>query len=137
MLGLKEKLQIDIKRGAILEDYVQAYFERRGFKIHRAKGYIPAYDLIATKGQQSIYVEVKHDEMSDSTGNYCLEKKSLDQSKSHILVIGTPQECYALPMETARKLYQDFPKKHTGDQQQNVSALVPKSVFISSNFQRL
>lgn len=93
--------------------------------------------MILTRGATSIALEVKHDILSDSTGNYALEKKSLEQTQSDILIIGTPKELYALPMDTARKLYQAFPKKQTGDYQNNISALVPKQVFISNKFQRL
>lgn len=43
--------------------------------------------------------------MSDITGNYCLEQKSLEQTKSDYLVIGTPNLAYILPVEEARKLF--------------------------------
>lgn len=133
----KEIFNQDLKRGQELEDYVETYFKARGWSVKRARGYIPAYDAILTKGATSIAVEVKHDAMSELTGNYAIEKKTLEQTQSDILIIGTVQECYALPMDTARKLYQAFPKKQTGDQLSNLSALVPKSVFVDSNFQRL
>jgi hypothetical protein len=127
----KEHLQTDLKRGAILEDFVADYFSKRGWATHRAKGKVPSYDIIITKGAKSLWLEVKHDVMSDTTGNYCLEQKSLTQSKSHILVIGTPHELYALPMNTARELFNEYPKRQTGDFADNMSALIPKSVLIN------
>lgn len=133
----QEIFNYDLKRGLELEDYVEEYFKTRGWSIKRARGHTPAYDMILTRGATSIALEVKYDILSDSTGNYALEAKSLQQTQSDILVIGTPRELYALPMDTARKLYQAFPKKQTGDHPNNISALVPKSVFVENNFQKL
>jgi len=132
---MSPKLQIDIKRGAILEDWCEDYFKAKGWTVKRAKGNVPAYDQILTKGQQSISVEIKHDEMSDRTQNYCLERASLEHTQSDYLVIGTPREAYILKMNEARKLFNQYPKKQTGDIPDNVSAIVPKTVFAS--YQRL
>jgi hypothetical protein len=49
----------DVKRGKLFEDY----FKRLGWTIKRAEGHIPAYDMILTKGRDSIYIECKYDEM--------------------------------------------------------------------------
>lgn len=65
------KMAIDIKRGEVFENYVANYFQARGWSVKRAKGNVPAYDLILTRGPTSIYVECKFDEMSDRTQNYC------------------------------------------------------------------
>jgi hypothetical protein len=132
-----EIFNADLKRGQELEDYIEEYFKGRGWSVKRARGNIPAYDAILTKEATSIAVEIKHDILSDSTGNYALEGKSLQQTQSDILIIGTVRECYALPISTAKKLYNAFPKKQTGDQLYNISALVPKQVFIDNHFQRL
>jgi hypothetical protein len=129
----REHLQEDLKRGKLLEDFVAEYFSKRGWAIHRAKGKVPAYDLIITKGTKSLWIEVKHDILSDTTGNYCLEQKSLSQSKSHILIIGTREELYALPMETARELFNEYPKRQTGDFADNISALIPKYSLINNS----
>jgi hypothetical protein len=122
------KLKIDIKRGAIFEDYIEGYFKRRGYSVKRAKGYTPAYDLIVTKGSRSFYLECKHDILSDVTGNYALEFDSLSHSKSDYLVIGTPKEFCILSMDDARRLRDKFPSKQTGDFVTNFSALVPKHI---------
>lgn len=66
---------------------------------------VPSYDLIITRGHSLIPIEIKYDLMSDITGNYCLEQKSLEQTKSDYLVIGTPNLAYILPVEEARKLF--------------------------------
>jgi hypothetical protein len=73
--------------------------------------------------------------MSDQTGNFCLESKSLEQTKSDYLIIGTPELAYILPMDTAKQLFNKYPKRQTGDFAWNYSALVPKTAFI--NFQQL
>jgi len=131
------KFKRDIARGSLFEDYVEEYFKKRGWTVHRARGKIPAYDLIITRGTSSIYIECKYDEMSDLTGNYCLEKASLDHTKSSVLIIGTPKEAYALPMDIARALFNQYPKRQTGDLANNYSALIPKSVFKTNGYQRL
>jgi len=73
--------------------------------------------------------------MSDTTGNYALEEKSLAQTQSQYLVIGTPNQAYLVPIAEARKLFNQYPKRQTGDFADNYSALVPKTAFI--NYQRL
>lgn len=101
--GMYPKMKIDVKRGEVFEDYVEGYFKQRGWTVKRAKGHVPAYDLILSKGTSSIYVEVKHDLMSDKTGNYALEQASLEHTQSSVLIIGTPEEAYAIPMTVSQK----------------------------------
>ena len=121
----------------MFEDYVAEYFRKHGWTIKRAVGNIPAYDLILTKGRTSILVEIKYDEMSEKTQNYCLELASLEHTKSDYLVIGTPSLAYLITVEEARKLFNQYPHKQTGDFMWNVSALVPKQVFVLNQYQRL
>src|SRR5260221_12351499 len=103
------KMKTDIARGEIFENFIESYFKRRGWSVKRAKGNVPRYDMILTKGASSAYVECKYDEMSDRTNNYCLEQKSLEQTQSDYLIIGTLDLAYILPMETARKLFNEYP----------------------------
>jgi len=131
------KMKIDIARGGIFEDYVEDYFKQRGWTVRRAKGNVPSYDIIITRGRSSIPIEIKHDLMSETTGNYCLEQKSLEQTKSDYLIIGTPTLAYILPIEEARRLFNEYPKKQTGDFAWNFSALVPCEIFRINNYQRL
>ena len=130
-------MKIDIARGATFEEYVEEYFKRRGWTTKRAKGKVPAYDLCITKGPRSFYLECKFDELSDITNNYCLEFASLEHTQSDYLIIGTPNLSYILPMEEARKLFNQYPHKQTGDFMWNVSALVPCDVFRINNYRRL
>lgn len=130
-------MKIDIARGEVFELWVEDYFKRRGWTVKRAKGNVPAYDLCITKGRSSIYLEVKHDLMSDKTGNYALEQASLEHTQSTVLIIGTPREAYVLSMDEARKLFNEYPKKQTGDFAFNFSAIVPKQVFEINKYQRL
>jgi len=131
------KMKTDIAIGEIFENWVASYFKRRGWAIKRAKGNVPSYDLILTKDQTSIYVECKYQPMSDRTGNYALEQRSLEHTQSSVLITGTLQEAYAIPMNTARELFNQYPKKQTGDFAFNFSALVPKDVFRINHYQRL
>ena len=130
-------MKIDVRRGAVFEDFVEGYFKQRGWAVKRAKGNVPAYDLILTRGTSLIYVECKYDQMSDKTGNYALEQRSLEHTQSSVLIIGTPQEAYAIPMDTARELCNIYPKRQTGDFAFNFSALVPKEIFKINDYQRL
>lgn len=120
-----------------MEDFVASYFKRRGWTVKRAVGNTPAYDICITRETSSVFIEIKHDILSEKTGNYCLELASLEHTQSSVLIIGTPNLAWVLPMDTARKLFNDYPKKQTGDFPNNYSALVPKQIFVSSNFQRL
>jgi hypothetical protein len=130
-------MKLDLARGSVMEDFVEDYFKRRGWSVKRAKGNVPAYDLCVTKDRSSIYLEVKHDLMSDKTGNYVLEQASLEHTQSSVLIIGTPSEAYAIPMDTARELFNQYPHKQTGDFWWNVSAIVPKKIFEIKKYQRL
>jgi hypothetical protein len=127
----------DIKRGAIFENYIESYFKRRGWSVKRAKGHVPGYDMVLTRGTSSIYVECKYDLMSDKTGNYAIEQASLEHTQSSVLIIGTLAEAYAIPMDTARQLFNQYPHKQTGDFYDNYSAIVPKQVFVLNKYQRL
>lgn len=127
----KQKFKQDLARGNILEDFVADYFIKRGWTIQRAVGYSPAYDMQITRGSSSILLEIKHDILSDTTGNYAFESRALTHSKSDILVIGTMNELYYLPMQKARELFNQWPKVQTGDIASNYSALVPKQVLIN------
>lgn len=130
-------MALDLRRGQVFEDYIEDYFKQRGWTTKRAKGHVPSYDLIITRGRFSIPIEIKYDLMSDTTGNYCLEQKSLEQTKSDYLIIGTPNLAYILPIEEARKLFNEYPKKQTGDFEWNYSAIVPKEVFSIKKYPRL
>jgi hypothetical protein len=130
-------MKIDIARGEIFEQFVEGYFISGGWTIKRAKGNVPAYDLCITKGPRSFYLECKFDELSDITNNYCLEQASLEHTQSDYLVIGTLNLAYILPIEEARKLFNEYPKKQTGDFDCNLSAIVPKEVFSINKYQRL
>lgn len=131
------KMSVDIERGAVFERYVESYFKRRGWTVKRATGNTPAYDLCLTRGPTSIYVECKYDLMSDKTGNYALEQASLEHTQSSVLIIGTLEEAYAVPMDTARQLFNQYPHKQTGDFMWNISAIVPKQIFVMNKYQRL
>src|SRR5687767_11194506 len=102
-------MKVDLARGSLMEDYVENYFKRRGWTAKRAEGNTPQYDLILTKDRTSIYVEVKFDELSDITNNYCLEQASLEHTQSQFLIIGTPREAYVLGMDEARSLFNQYP----------------------------
>jgi hypothetical protein len=127
MESLALKVKKDIKRGAVFEDFLESLFKARGWVVKRAMGYVPAYDLIITKDRSTLKIEAKFDEMSDSTGNYAFEKKSLDQSQSDLFIIGTLKEAYVLTLDQAKWFYETATDiRQTGDQQTNYSALVPK-----------
>jgi hypothetical protein len=129
-------MKIDIARGATFELFIEDYFKRRGWTVKRAKGNVPGYDLILTKGRTSFYAECKHDIASDRTGNYALELASLEHTQSDYLIIGTSSLAYILPIEEARKLFNQYPKRQVGDFLDNYAAIVPKQVF-ALNYQRL
>jgi hypothetical protein len=68
--------------------------------------------------------------MSDTTGNYCIEKRSLERTIASILIIGTPKEAYMIPVDELKKLVQGYTPRQTGDTPDNLSYLIPKTVFI-------
>lgn len=133
----KTQFKRDIARGNILEDFGDEWFKKRDWSVLKAKGNCPQYDRVYTKDRTSIWIEYKHDEMSDVTGNYCLEGKTLQVTQAHYLIIGTPKEAWILPIDTARSLYNIFPKRMVGDLPNNWAALVPRNIFEQNNYQRL
>jgi hypothetical protein len=120
LTNTKQKFKADLTRGNILEDFVADYFTSRGWTVERTEGYNPSHDLRITRDRSSFLLEIKHDVLSDKTQNYALEEKALTHSKSDILVIGTPNELYYLPMQTARELLARYPKIQAGDLPNNL-----------------
>ncbi len=122
----------DLRTGQKLEKVVKQKLEAKGFTVSVSQGYNPSYDLCATTGRTSVFIEVKYDRKVDQTGNYALEARALTHSKSDILVIGTPKELWYLPMDKARELMNQYPQVQAGDMDNNPTALVPKNILISN-----
>jgi hypothetical protein len=126
-MQLTPKFNIDLVRGAVFEDWFCEYRRKRGGRPVKTSGFFPAFDV---EDQGRTY-ELKHDIYSNRTGNYALEKRSLEKSKADFLVIGTPSEAYFLPLETARTIYRAYPERRIGDSPDNWGVLVPKQELIN------
>jgi hypothetical protein len=123
----KEKFNTDIKRGTVLEDLVRQKFEARGFFVTHIEGKFKYWDFAVSRGNLTAKVEVKNDLRSTETGNFCLEKQSLDNTIASLMVIGTPQEAYLIPTDEVRKLFHEATDiRDVGDQRGNYSAIIPK-----------
>jgi hypothetical protein len=83
-------------------------------------------------------VEVKLDQMSEATGNVCLELLALDQSISPIWVYGLPSEgqicLYTAYRDDLRAFAQFWPIKRPVGEYGVVASLIPKGVFLSQPF---
>ena len=116
------KFNQDKIRGGVFEDWFCDYRLKRGGRPKRSQGYFPDFD-VEDEGKT---FELKHDIYSVRTGNYALEKRSLEKSKADYLVIGVPGDAYFLPLETARTIYRAYPERQIGDHPDNRGVLVPK-----------
>jgi len=127
----RQQFKTDIKRGAVLENAVRAKFEAKGFHVTHVDKKFKYWDFAISKGDICSKVEVKADYRSDETGNYCLEKKSLDNTIASLMVIGTPQEAYLIPIDEVRKLFNEATDiRDVGDIRGNYSAIIPKYKLI-------
>ena len=83
-------------------------------------------------------VEVKLDQMSEATGNVCLELLALEQSISPIWVYGLPSEgqicLYTAYRDDLRAFAQSWSIKRPVGEFGGLAALVAKDVFISQPF---
>lgn len=116
----------------MLEDLVQAKFERQGWHCTHVPGNFKYWDFAISKNGMVSKVEVKYDAASDKTGNYCIELRWLDHTIASLLIIGTPLEAWMILVDEVRKLVKESNNiRQTGDSLNNFSALIPKSKLIS------
>jgi hypothetical protein len=130
-----QQFRKDLKRSQPLVDWVDGWFQSKGFKTSQTKGKAP-YDLRATKVEgmrlSDFRVEVKFDEKSLETHNLCIERSSLDYSTADIFIIGTVRNAYILSLDQAKQLYHDAPDKRcVGDIPGNWCAIIPKSSLLN------
>ena len=95
-------------------------------------------DLKVKKDGWSLWLEVKLDWMSQTTGNVCIELEALAHSRASVLIYGLPQtdwtDIYKMPLKQMYEYAKSYPvKKHVG-QYQLTSAIIPKHVFTSLPF---
>lgn len=122
----------DEARGKVLEDFTESYFRRLGWSVSRAKGHVPAYDLIVTRDRSSLLIECKADYKTHYTGNFALERDALAHSKADYWVIaemnldGTIKDAYLFPIATLNLIYPKYSERQMGEFLNNVGVLVPK-----------
>lgn len=77
-------------------------------------GYFPGYDIktIGPDGKEHTW-EVKHDLMSEKTGNIYLELEALSHSHAEWLAIVTARTIYLLPLSEAKKIANQSKKVRT------------------------
>lgn len=118
----------DLQYGHTGETKVIQLLEFWNFKVTRPSGYFPDYDLQLNNG---ITIEIKDDRLIHKTGNFCLEIYALNKSKADVFAYIDRNTIYFSLLPPVRQLANQYPyKKQTGDQPDNVSALVPKRQYI-------
>jgi hypothetical protein len=130
----KEKFNTDMAVGDVLENAVRAKLEAKGWHVTHITGKFVYWDFAISKGPVTSKLEVKHDKMSDTTGNYCIEKRWLEHTIASILIIGTPQEAYMIPVDEVREMVKGCTDiRQVGDQQTNQGYLFPKYQVIEKS----
>lgn len=83
-------------------------------------------------------VEIKYDELSEQTGNVCIEGLALNQSASPIWLYGLPEgdtvSVYAMYLKDLAPFVQSYPIKKRVGEYGLQAALVPKHVFLNQPF---
>ncbi|MDQ3816138.1 MAG: hypothetical protein M3362_00420 [Acidobacteriota bacterium] len=126
------KFQADIRVGDVLENAVRAKLEAQGWHCVHVPGKFAYWDFAISRGDMTSKLEVKHDRLSDSTGNYCIEKRWLEHTIASILIIGTPQEAYMIPVDDVKELVKGCTDvRQVGDQATNQGYLFPKYQIIA------
>lgn len=96
------------------------------------------YDLWAKKEDKSVWIEVKLDAMSQTTGNVCIEIGALRHSQSPVFIIGLPSnqwtDIYKMPLKTILRYAESYPVKKLVGQWSVESALIPKDEFVRLPF---
>lgn len=85
-------------------------------------------------------VEIKLDQMSELTGNVCIEESAIRQSISPIWVYGLPQnakiDLYTMYLSDLATYVASWPVKRPVGEFRGLAALIPKEVFLSQSFVR-
>jgi hypothetical protein len=83
-------------------------------------------------------LEAKFDELSEKTGNVCIDLDSLEKSKSPIWIYGLPEEsridCYAMYLSDLAPYVLGWPIKRAGGEFRGKLALVPKTTFLGQSW---
>lgn len=92
---------------------------------------------VVIKGERA-KVEMKYDELSESTGNVCIELSALRQSISPIWLYGLPEQgkinVYSMYLKDLAPFAENYPVKKLVGEFKIPAALVPKEVFIKQPF---
>jgi hypothetical protein len=131
----RQKFFQDLKNSRPFEDWCESLLQAAGWTTKRSKG--ATYDIQATRGHQTRYIECKFQPKSLLTGNYFIENKSLLDTQSDYLATGVIGDAYLIPMTTAKMLFCNFRKRQGGDTLNNFGALIPKHIFEQNNFYHL
>ena len=83
-------------------------------------------------------MEIKLDQMSELTGNVCIEESAIKQSIAPIWVYGLPQnaqiDLYTMYLSDLATYVASWPIKHPVGEFRSLGALIPKATFISLPF---
>jgi hypothetical protein len=135
------------KIGLPFEHSVARLLEIKGWKVKRnpapqdrVSQALQDYDLWIKKDGESYWVEIKKDVMSQSTGNVCIDWRSLEKSKSSIFILGLPNEygtdIFKMPLKSAYLYGKNYPIQKKVGQWGETCALIPKDEFIYLPFVR-
>lgn len=117
------KFQNQLSQGQKYEKKCLNYLEYDSVK--HMKGYFKEYDLIITKGEEEIKIEVKSDRQASKTGNLAIEyecnKKPSGITSTeadywiYFIVHPDRDECYKIPIDDLKNLVKDCRKVSGGD----------------------
>ena len=83
----------------------------------------------------SCKVEIKLDQLSEVTGNVCIEESAVNQSVAPIWIYGLPTKgeicLYTMLLEDLATYIASYPIKRPVGEYKGLAALVPKEVFLA------
>ena len=117
------KFQNQLSQGQKYEKKCLDYLEYDSVK--HMKGYFKEYDLIITKGEEEIKIEVKSDRQASRTGNLAIEYECNKKGSGittteadywiYFIVHPDRDEVYKIPLDDLRELVKDCRKVSGGD----------------------
>ena len=129
------KFQNQLSQGRRYEKKCLEYLEYDSVK--HMKGYFKEYDLIFTKDDEKIKIEVKSDRQASKTGNLAIEYECNKKGSGittteadywiYFIVHPDRDECYKIPIEDLRDLVKTCIKVSGGDGMRSRLYLLNKS----------
>jgi hypothetical protein len=127
------KFQKDLKASQPFVDWIAKKLRNAGWEVRLSNR--AAFDIYAFRFEtgklHEITIECKCQHKLPLTGNHFIETKAIHDTQADLWATGVIGDAYLLKTQTAKQLYQRYPKKQGGDFEWNNGALVPHQAMLN------